>query len=250
MSRTGPPPRGTAVAGHPRGGVGTLVRLRVRGFVRTGRALAPLLTALVALGVLYGGGQAPAGEAYGVSAVVLFPILAWQSALLLDVEPDTQRRLARLALGRPHREWVAGLAAAALTGLGLVALALAVPWPLAGIRGPQAPGEPSLALGAALGVWAHLLALPPAVALGALASRAVTRRVAVGLTVLVAGGVATLVLGLRDSALPWLGPPVMAVARAAAGRPEAGTVAALTLHALLWTLAATAGYAALRRSRS
>ena len=40
-----------------------MIRLRSAGFVRTGRALAPLFTALVVLGVLYGGGKAhPATE--------------------------------------------------------------------------------------------------------------------------------------------------------------------------------------------
>ncbi|WP_442933861.1 hypothetical protein [Micromonospora sp. CPCC 206171] len=60
-----------------------LVRLRLAGFLRTGRALAPLLAGLLALGVLYGGGRAQPAEAYGVSAVVLFPVLAWQTRILL-----------------------------------------------------------------------------------------------------------------------------------------------------------------------
>ena len=56
-----------------------LTRMRLAGFVQTGRAAAPLFVALVVLSILYGGGQAAPGEAYGVSAAVLFAVLAWQT---------------------------------------------------------------------------------------------------------------------------------------------------------------------------
>lgn len=134
-----------------------LVRLRLAGFLRTGRALAPVLAGLLALGVLYGGGRAQPAEAYGVSAVVLFPVLAWQTKILLDVEPDVQRRLARVVLG-PARERAAGLLAAAVAGLGTVAVALVFPWLVGGVTGPAGPGDRPLAEGLALGLWAHLLA--------------------------------------------------------------------------------------------
>ncbi|PWU61039.1 hypothetical protein DLE60_07875, partial [Micromonospora globispora] len=149
-----------------------LVRLRLAGFLRTGRALAPALAGLLALGVLYGGGRAQPAEAYGVSAVVLFPVLAWQTKILLDVEPDVQRRMALVLVG-PAREWVAGLLAAAMAGLGTVTVALIFPWLVGGVTGPVGPGDRSVVAGVAMGLWAHLLALPAAVALGALASRAV-----------------------------------------------------------------------------
>ena len=76
-----------------------LIRMRLIGFVQTGRAAAPLLAALVVLSTLYGGGKAQAGEAYGVSAAVMLVVLAWQTKVLLDVEPDVQRRLGRVAVG-------------------------------------------------------------------------------------------------------------------------------------------------------
>src|SRR5882757_5769710 len=96
-----------------------LIRMRLTGFVQTGRAIAPLLAALVVLSILYGGGQAQAGEAYGVSAAVLFVVLAWQTKVLLDVEPDVQRRMGRVAVGTA-REIAAGLLAAIVAGLPLV----------------------------------------------------------------------------------------------------------------------------------
>jgi hypothetical protein len=99
------------------------------------------------------------------------------------------------------------------------------------------------------GAWAHLLAVPAAVALGALASRAVTRSAAYGVTALAVGVVGTLVFGLRGSVAPWLVPPLMAAARVAR-EPEAGAVLVVTGHALAWTAVAVAGYAWLRRART
>ncbi|WP_433687230.1 hypothetical protein ACQP0I_28120 [Micromonospora carbonacea] len=226
-----------------------LVRLRLAGFLRTGRAVAPLLAGLLALGVLYGGGRAQPAEAYGVSAVVLFPVLAWQTKLLLDVEPDVQRRLA-LVLAGAARERAAGLLAGLVAGLGTVAVALVFPWLVGGVTGQAEPGGPSVAAGVTLGVWAHLLALPAAVALGALASRAVTGSAGYGVAVLALGAVGSLVLGLSDSVAPWLAPPVLPVARAAAAGPSPAAVALFTAWAVAWSAAALTGYAWRRRARA
>jgi hypothetical protein len=226
-----------------------LLRMRLVGFVRTGRALPPLLAGLVVLGVLYGGGQARAGEAYGVSAVVLFPVLAWQAKLLLDGEPDVQRRLALVAVGDRLREVAAGLLAAASTGLVMVLLALVLPWLLGGVRAAR-PGEPALAEGIALGLWAHLLVLPAAVALGALASRAATGSALYGIAVLAVGVVGAIVLGLKGSVAPWLAPPMMAIARATTAGSGVTTVTSLTGWALGWSAVVLAGYGWLRRRRA
>lgn len=97
-----------------------------------------------------------------------------------------------------------------------------------------------------------ILAIPPAVALGALASRAVTRTVRTGVAVLAVSAVLVVVLGLRGSWVPWLVPPVMATARALndPGTPPAATLSLLVGWAVIWSVVAFAGYAALRRSRS
>lgn len=229
-----------------------LVRMRLAAFVRGGRALAPAITALVLLGTIHGGGQSPAAPAYAYSAVMLFPVLAWQTKLLLDAEPDVQRRLARLTVGA-RAEALAGLLAATVLALAYCAVAMLVPWPFHAITGPE-PGSagPSLAAGVALGVLAHLLAVPAAVALGALSSRAVTRSVPNGVMVLVTGAVLAIVLGLSGSVAPWLAPPMMATARALNGDgvPSAGRLLLLTGWAVLWCGALLAGYGRLRRSRS
>ncbi|MDG4789980.1 hypothetical protein O7626_29335 [Micromonospora sp. WMMD1102] len=226
-----------------------LARMRLLGFVRTARVLPPLITGLVALSVLYGGGAAQAAEAYGVSAVLLFPVLAWQTKLLLDTEPDVQRRLAVVAAGR-RAELAGGLLAAGLAGLALVPVALLLPWLLGGVTGPERAGDLPLPLGLAIGLWAHLLVLPVAVALGALASRAATNSPLYGLAALVGGVVGGYVFGLKDSVLPWIAPPVLATARAATAGPTGASVALLTGHALLWSALALAGYAWLRHRRT
>jgi hypothetical protein len=227
-----------------------LIQMRLTAFVRSGRALAPIIAGLVVLAVIYGGGQSQAAPAYGYSAVMLFPVLAWMSKLVLDAEPDVQRRLARLAVGA-GREAAAGVLAAVLIGLIVCAVAMLAPLPFGAIRGPQ-PGEPSLASGAGLGALAHLLMVPAAVALGALASRAVTRSIRNGVTVLVIGGVLVVVLGLSGSIAPWLAPPVMAMARSLSREtlPAAGSLVLLSGWALLWCAVALTAYAGLRRRRS
>jgi hypothetical protein len=121
------------------------------------------------------------------------------------------------------------------------------PWLFNGIE--TGTGLPS---GIALGVLAHLLAVPPALALGALASRAVTGSVRNGVGVLVVAAVLVVVLGLKNSFAPWLVPPVMATARALndAVAPPAGTLWLLVAWAVLWCATAFAGYGWLRRARS
>ncbi len=226
-----------------------LVRMRLRGYAVTGRALAPLLAGLVVLGTLYGGGRSQAGEAYGFSAVVLIPVLAWQTKMLLDAEPDVQRRLGAVALGCARREISCGLAAAVAAALPVVALALIVPWTLDGITGPQHPGDQSLGVGIALGLWAHLLLVPPAVALGALASRAVTRTAGNGVTVLAVGAVCAIILGLQGSPAPWLAPPAMAAARLATDGAGWLALLGVTGWGLAWSAVALAGYFVLRHRR-
>ncbi|MFD0817439.1 hypothetical protein ACFQ0D_03690, partial [Micromonospora zhanjiangensis] len=86
---------------------------------------------------------------------------------------------------------------------------------------------------------------------GALASRAATRRTTYGLAVVVGGVVGAMVLSLPVSPVPWLAPPLMSVARVTAGvgDDQAGRVALLSIQAVIWAAVALAGYAALRRRR-
>jgi hypothetical protein len=226
-----------------------LIKMRLFAFTRTGRAFAPLVCVLVVLSILYGGGQAQAGEAYGVSAAIMFFVLAWQTKILLDVEPDVQRRLARVALGGADRELIAGLGAAVLAALPMVAIAMILPWIVGGVTTPRA-GDPPLGEGVALGLWAHLLLLGPAVALGALASRAIASNAARSLGILLIGAVCSLVLGLKGSPIPWLAPPVMVTARDTVGGADVARVLTATAWGLVWAAVALAAYRRLRRDRA
>jgi HAMP domain-containing protein len=223
-----------------------LVRMRLAGFARGGRSLPPLIAIVVLLGILYGGGPSPAAMAYGYSSAALFGVLAWLTKLLLDAEPDVQRQLARIAVG-PFREAASGLLAATVLALLTSAAAIAAPWLFGGIDPTKA-----LARGFALGVLAHLLAVPPAVALGALASRAVTRSARTGVAVLVSGWLLVIVLGLQHSLAPWLVPPLLATARLLnePDSPTTGTLVLTAAWALLWCTAALTAYGWLRRARS
>ncbi len=223
-----------------------LVRMRLAGFLHGGRVLMPLIAVLVELGIIYGGGPSPAAVAYGYSAAALFPVLAWQTKLLLDTEPDVQRRLARTAVGA-RREALSGLLAAGGLALLVCLLAMLAPWLFGAIDTEIKP-----VAGTALGVLAHLLAVPPAVAVGALAARAVTRTVRNGVTVLVVAVVLVVVLGLSGSIAPWLVPPVMATARALSGDelPAPATMVQLAGWAAVWCAVAFTGYVRLRRGRS
>jgi hypothetical protein len=229
-----------------------LTRMRLNGFVHGGRATAPLIAVLAVLFILYSGGPSSASAAYSYSAACLFPILAWLTKLVLDTEPDAQRRLARLAVG-PVREATAGLLAAVVLCAGVCVLGMLAPLPFRAVRGPE-PGslEPSLPAGVLLGVLAHVLAVAAAVTLGALASRAVTRRILPGVAILVSGSILTVVLGLSDSIAPWLAPPVMATSRALSGRvaPSAVDLTVLIAWAALWCTVVLSLYARLRRDRS
>jgi hypothetical protein len=229
--------------------VSPLIHMRLTGLTRTGRAIAPLLGGMVVLAIFYGGGAARPTEAYGLSAIVLFPVLAWQTKILLDVEPDTQRQMAVVAFGSWRREALAGLLAAAAATLPVVVLALVLPWLLGGVTLSQ--GGPGLVPALLLGLWAHLIAVPPAVALGALSSRVITTTAGRAAAVLAGAVVLAIVLGVPRSPVPWLAPPLLGVARELAGRQvDPAPLLPLTVWALAWAVAILLGYGWLRRRRA
>jgi hypothetical protein len=229
-----------------------IIGMRLNGYLRGYYAIAPAVAGLVVLATLYGGGVTRPEEAYGVSALVLFPVLAWQAQILFNSEPDVQRRLVRLAAGTSAREITAGLLAAAVAALPTLVVALILPWVFRSV-GPVEldDGVAPLSLGAALavGVWAHLLVIPAAIALGGFASRAVSRSRAIGVVALVAGSLLAILLGLDASPVPWLAPPLMATARAATQGISVAGVWWLTVWAVTWSAMAIAAYWRIRLRR-
>jgi hypothetical protein len=226
-----------------------LITMRLIALTRTGQAIAPLLTGLVIFGLMYGGGAARPAEAYGVSALVLFPLLAWETKILLDTDPDTQRKLVVVALGSRRRETIAGVIAAAITTVPVILLAIGVPWLLGAVT--LADGGPGLVSALLLGLWAHVIAVIPALALGAMSSRVITGSPGIGVAVLASGAVLAIVLGIPGSPVPWLAPPLIGVARALTGREVAAELLLpYTLWAALWAIVMFSVYGWLRRTRA
>lgn len=219
-----------------------LCRMRLAAYYRSRVALAPLVATLIGYGILFAGPASPAGEAYAMSALVLFALHAWQTKLILDVEPDTQRHLARSVAG-VRREMAAGLLAATLAGA--VAIPVLVGLPLA-VGLVTAPDGAVAAI--VTGLVVHALAVPPAVAVGAWSSRAVTGGTGTGAIVLTAGCTAAVTLGISQGPVALLAPPLMATARlASADKLSALASLGLTTHAAAWAALVLAGYTLARR---
>jgi hypothetical protein len=181
-----------------------LIRFHLDGYVRSLRVLHPLIAVgLVLVIFLFDGPSGPnaadlAVGSYGDVAAFLFPIAAWAARGLLDTEPDGQRDLSSLAVGR--RSVPAGLLAAYLLNLALGA-ALLGPVLVQGVRAGAGSGA------TAAGIILTLLVAVPATLLGAWTSRAVLPSQAVSILVLLGGSVLILILGLGP--LSWLTLPMI-----------------------------------------
>jgi hypothetical protein len=227
--------------------VAALARMRFSGYARSQRVLAPVVATLFVLAVLYSSGRASPTDVYGLSAIILFGVMGWQAKLAFDTEPDAQRRLSYLAVGSARGDVIAGLISAAITAVPTIIVGVTVPW----IAGAIATtGEPSAVLSAiGLGLWMHLVAAVPAVAVGALASRPITLSRGWGVTVLVTATVLVLVLGVADvPGVRWLVPQLVGALRSAQ-RADVLSGVLVTVHALVWSALALLGYFALRNRR-
>jgi hypothetical protein len=223
-----------------------LTRFHLYGYVRSQRALYPLVVAalFVVLMLVQSPGPAHGAEltvgTYGDIAAFMVPIWAWTARALLDTEPDVQGHLSALAVGRRSTPATAGLVAAygANVVLGLVMLAVPV---LQGI-GFHVGGSAMLA-----GVALQPLAAVPATLLGALTSRAVIASPALSILALLGGCVLILLLSMGP--LAWLSLPMIEWLRAAHHGEAAftGAFPGVALHIALWSVAATAVYVWIRR---
>jgi hypothetical protein len=218
-----------------------LARTRISGYTRSRRALAPTIATLGLLAVIHAGGQAPMSEAYGVSALILLPVLAWQAKLVLDLEPDTQRLLATTTVGGARRELAAGLIAGAAPALFTIGAGLAVPWIFTAIEAPDSFGD--LLIGLVYGVWIHALSAVTGLAIGAWASRAISRDLGRATLTLVIGVVLVLALGSgRAGPVGWLVPRLTASVRAGY-TDSVGAAVLFTVHATCWVALVLVGYA-------
>ncbi|MFD1540169.1 hypothetical protein [Nonomuraea guangzhouensis] len=219
-----------------------LTVFRVAAYVRSHRVYQALLFLLVLVAITYGS-RAPKGAETAVladAAVLAIPILAWASRSLLDTEPDQQRALSEISVGGRLRELGAGLLAALMTSLVLVALALG--WGLAlGVSAVPAPGE-----------FAGVLALYGIAALagvvfGALTSRVILRSPAISIIALLLGFLAMLVLSA--SPLYWLTIPLVSWMKSANSADLTAQLPELAAISLFWCLLGLACYVWLRRTR-
>lgn len=219
-----------------------LTVFRVAAYVRSHRVYQALLLLLVLVAIVYGS-RAPKGAETSVltDAVVLaIPILAWSSRSLLDTEPDQQRALSEISVGGRLRELGAGLLAALVTSLVLVALTLG--WGLVlGVSATPAPGE-FVAILALSGIAALA-----GVALGALTSRVILRSPAISIMALLLSFLVMLMISA--SPLYWLTIPVVAWMKSANSAELTTRLPELAAISLVWCLLGLACYAWLRRTR-
>jgi hypothetical protein len=223
-----------------------LSRMRFGGYARSQRVLAPVLATLVLLTMLQVSGGGSPADAYGMSALVLFSIFGWQAKLSLDTEPDVQRQLSLLAVGSGRREIAAGLVAAGLTTVPTILAGLLAPWLTGAMEVPPGAGGAVRAL--LFGLWVHVLAAVPGVAVGAWASRPITRTRGWGAVTLVGISIGVLVLDLTPGPQTWLVPQLVGAVRAG----QTGSVlsgAVITVHALIWSALGIISYLAVRGSR-
>ena len=87
-------------------------------------------------------------------------------------------------------------------------------------------------------------------AIGALASRAVTVQAARGVAVLVVGVVFTILLGLKNFPVPWIAPPMMSTARDTIGTAGLSTVLVTTGWGLAWSAVSALVYSRIRLHRA
>ncbi|MBC6460005.1 hypothetical protein [Actinomadura sp. HBU206391] len=228
-----------------------LIRFHLSGYVRSLRVLQPVLAVFLLVSVVLVNGPAGLDRAttmklhmggYADVAAFLFTIWAWAARGVLDTEPDRQRELCALAVGR-RTAMAAGLLAAYVVNLGLAGIALAVPVGQgisAGVSGGTLPAAVAL----------HLVVAVPATLVGALTSRAVLPSTAVSILALLGGCLVLLILSMGP--LAWLSVPMIGWLRAAHDGPAALTAAlpGLAAHIAAWSAVAAAGYAWARRART
>jgi hypothetical protein len=140
-----------------------VIRYLLADLVKSQRWLPPAFVYLAMIGVLYGGDPGTPLPPYGVSAMVLFPLAAWVTVVLVNNEDPVQRHVTMAAVGG-WRRLLGSLVATAfvLTGA-LVLLATLVPAVIH--HHPYALSD------VVLGFTAHAISAVTGVGLGVLCSR-------------------------------------------------------------------------------
>lgn len=172
-----------------------VIRFQLSGYLRSVRALHPVLALALLLAIVFSSplGGTPAEVRQGALsaiadlAALIFPICAWAARGLLDTEPDAQRHVSAVTVGRRRALAAGSVAAYAFSAL----LALVSPiYPLTEAAGSGL--RPHIVL---LSVALLPLSALPASALGALTSRAVVPSPGASIIVLLGACAANLISG-------------------------------------------------------
>jgi hypothetical protein len=223
-----------------------LARFQAAGYVRSLRALYPLIAVLLLMGVMFadvwGGDAKRMVSAFADMAALMFPIWAFAAQGVLDNQPDTQRDLSGIAAGTKARWISAGL----VTAYGVnVALALI---PMGWLLGSSAVlgGDPTVMV---LGSVLLLLAALPASLVGAWTCRALLPKPSAAVLALLMSCVVILLLGIGP--LRWITVPMIGWMSAASTGIDAftGAFPLVALQIVVWSAVVGAGYVLVRRTR-
>jgi hypothetical protein len=140
-----------------------VIRYLLADLFTSQRWLPPVFVYLAVTGVLYGGDPGTPLPPYGVSAMVLFPLAAWVTVVLVNNEDPVQRHVTMAAVGG-WRRLLGGLVAAALVLNGVLVL-LATLVPAVIHHHPYALSD------VVLGFTAHAISAVTGVGLGVLCAR-------------------------------------------------------------------------------
>lgn len=211
----------------------SLVRLRLISVVRRQTPLLAPAGALLIM-LMFGALNSPLADVATAGVVLLFPALAYQARIAVDLEPLAHTDLTTLAIGSAGRraaaDIVAGLLAAGPFVLAAYLIAILGGLLHGGVR-PAGIAYAAIALAACA---------VTAVSIGLCCSRAG----AAGAIGLLAAIVLTFVIDSRHGPITWLAPPVIGSLRLLNGQE---TWPAVAVRAVLWPAAPLALY--LRRSQ-
>jgi hypothetical protein len=220
-----------------------LVHYSLRDFVRSHRFLPPLIVFGVVFAALYAVHPTPVLSSYGATALSMYPLAAWYTAVLLGAEDPVQRQVTIVNSGGATRTYLAKVLTACLLASPLVLIALLLPAALGFL---ELPAHETLLPYLGVGLVGHATAAVTGVALGLLWSPPMVQRT--GYTF---GGILLcLVLTVPFSQVA---PPLTATRAMRDGTPP-GAVAADLLPSVLGALAfaavAVLAYLEVSRRRS
>lgn len=206
-----------------------MIRYLLADLFKSQRWLPPVFVYLATAGVLYGGDPGTPRPPYGVSELVLFPVAAWLTVVLVNNEDPVQRYVTMAAVGG-WRRLLGGLVRAALAVNGVLVL-LATFVPALIHHHPYALSD------VALGFAAHVISAVTGIGLGVLCARPVIPTTGWSLVAVV--GVSLVVLAVANQA-----PPVGAMAHLLFDEAPVSPLAVVALVAVaVVTGAACAGVA-------